>query len=882
MINDLGKLYAPNSFEVYNMNAVTRGETDEVEAALACPSNTVYGSSWNNDGQNSTGSMCADSGREGKASVFYQSITANLYKVSGIRFYGVFSYWNPDEGQWIYCNERGGADENGICTEPVRMRIGFHKMGKDLMPTDTLYMEEFDIIPQHTGVVIGDHDSGDGYIYSFEVDLGQDILLESGYVSITAVDMGDKPSCWFNMFTTRSAQGFGLVNTNGDEWMQAFAPGCVCLTGTGEMSAKKAVKLERFLSPKSYSDGKYEKVAVEISNAGSYNLKDVTLELWKNDELICTDVIDQTIDPVSVASYDGKYKHVFSKRVDCSTPGDNVITVKNVTPNDEYLCDAEDKLTVNVYKEGDVAETHAKQFDYVYITNVKMGDIDNASEGSAYSDFRDIKTNIHPGDILDLHVETATDATTGVWIDWNGNGNFGDTGEFCGGLDYDGNLYISYPVGQDMVPGDKTMRIASTTTWNYPVYSGEYDYGETEDYTVTVVREAGTPGFKTNTDMIEVANAAPQAILKVSNEGEDVLESTVKLNYILPGSPDGLNIAHSAAEVPQDLMGLIKTAHITSDAPAPVKDAKTEYVLGYDRGQYDCITMAGEEAIFGQLYPQKMLKDLEGMYISSVDVYIGDVPGKSMIEIYQAKPNSNMVGTPMIKKAFFPKNNRWARIELDEPVAITGDEGLIVAVKMAGFKEDKYYMGIDNGSSVVGYGDLAGFNGYWWSMADLQINKNYCIRANVSGKRTPAISWLNIDKQNLSLSLEESADLNVNYLGTQLDGYLYSAVLEFQNNDPMRSLVRVPIYLVNDATGIISADLGDSEITYENDEIKVVSSKKIFNISIYDVKGQLVDNIDPEEGETVISTLNYDKGIYILSVMYADGNRQGVKIPVVK
>ena len=887
--NQYGQLNFPNTYEIISTNPnATRAEDpyDQMEKIMACPEGSVYGSSWKNDGSYSIGAMTTDMSRSDLACVFYQSVDANLYKVDGMRFFGVFKYYDDFSGDWIYCNERGVIDIEGKMTEPVRFQISFHKRGADGLPSEQIYSKEFDVIGDNTGLMLGDNVSGHGYIYSFDIDLGEEVMLETGYVGITAVDMGDNPSCWFNLFTSASAQGTGLLAVHEGEnveWMQSFTgPACLCLKGSGEMSARKAVKLERFLAPGRTSDGKYEKVAVEISNAGSEQVEGVELELWNNGEFVSRETIDEVINPITEMEYDGKYKYVFKKTVDCSAEGENIVTVKNVYADDEKLCNEELSKKIRVYAENEAVESSPVTPSIFFINQVTVGNIDNATADDGYSDFTDMKTDIHMGENLEMTVKSDMDCCMYVWVDWNNNGNFGDAAELVGKVE-NNKVNIAIPQGLDIKPGDKRMRIVSTGSWLVPVYAGTYDYGETEDYTLTVKRNAGQPEFKADAEMLEITNTQTDAALNFVNNGEGMLDATLRVNYILPGSPDGMNIAHSAAEVPDAMKNIITARHMAATVPAPVKDAATNYVLGYDRGVNDCISMNGDEAIFAQMYPARMLENIKGMRISTVDVYVESVPQSASVIIYEGKKNSNLIGNVLAEKTFVPSAQSWNRIALDVPVDINGSQDIIVAVKMSGLEEGKYYIGTDAGDAVVGYGELAGFNGFWWSMADLGINSNYCIRANVTGEKTAAISWLDTDKDALNMAQGGNDALKVSYNGVALDNYLYNAVIEFVTNDELRKTVRIPVYMINDVkTGVISADLGDAAITYADNEIKVVSDKEIFNISVYDVNGQLVDNIEPEAGETVISTMNYDKGIYIVSVMYAGGNRQGVKIPVIK
>lgn len=885
--NERGKMYLPGKCPITSLvtsSTRTDDSYDQMEKALACPEGTVYGSSFKYEDGQLIGSMCADEGRSGLATVFYQSIEDNIYAINGIRFFGVFNYYNREQEGWFYCNERGNIAEDGTMTTPIRMRITFNEENNG-KPGKEIFSKEFDIIGNNTGVMMGDESVGFCNIYSFEADLGEYIKMERGFIGITAVNMGDKPQCWFSIFTSGNALGYGVVGINkGSQYMEAIAPACICLKGTGELNTKKAIRLERFLAPSKSSNGKYEKVGIEISNCGSEPVSDVELELWKDGEFICRDKIATTIDPISKQNFDGKYKHIFSKTVDCSKEGENVITVKNVYKEDEGLCPAEKSMTIIKLGDNEVVESKSEVPGYYYLSNVNIGSINNTTEGTSYSDFTDMKTEIFKGDECSLSVTTDEDCNVFVWVDWDNNGNFGENGEFIGRLNMN-TINISIPNGVDVKPGDKRMRIVCTVPWEMPTYSGLYENGETEDYTLTVMRNYGEPGFDINSGNVELSkNEDGKAkAFNILNNGESNLNVKASVNYILPGSPDCMNISHSAAQVPEMMLNMVKTQPITSQSPSPMKSDATQLVLGYDRGAQYCTTLKGKEAVYGQLYPQQMLSNIKNMTISSVDVYVGSIPNSSSIQIYEENKNSNRVGKLLLEQAFDPIENSWNRVILDTPLTITGEVGLLVAVKMAGFEEGNYYIGTDAGEAVIGYGDIVGFNGYLWSTADLGSNCNYCIRANVTGEKTPAISWLDLSVSDFNIAAGESHEGKVSYNGTQLDNYLYTAIVEFETNDELRKNVRIPVYFINDTeSGIISADLGESKIVYADNEIKVTSSKSIFNIQIYDVNGQLLENVDPSEGETTISTLNYNRGIYLISVMYADGNRQSVKIPVIK
>jgi len=123
-----------------------------------------------------------------------------------------------------------------------------------------------------------------------------------------------------------------------------------------------------------------------------------------------------------------------------------------------------------------------------YIKLVTVGDIDNESGGSLYSDFTSLSTNMQPGDSYDITVVNGNPYSQDVlaaWIDWDRNGVFDDGIINFTGSPGDGpyTATISPPIGA--VTGETRMRIRMG-------YNEELDpcgtttYGEVEDYTVNI------------------------------------------------------------------------------------------------------------------------------------------------------------------------------------------------------------------------------------------------------------------------------------------------------------------------------------------------------------------------------------------------------------
>ena len=139
------------------------------------------------------------------------------------------------------------------------------------------------------------------------------------------------------------------------------------------------------------------------------------------------------------------------------------------------------------------------------VTRVIFGTIDNA-DGSpkdvGYEDFTNISTNVAQGSTVDLSVQVDTDGNytvhVFVWIDWNQDGDFDDSGEAYDlgqiqeSAQNQGNtplpiLPILIPINAQL--GSTRMRVSARYNTNPTPCFTNFD-GEVEDYTV-IVEEPG-------------------------------------------------------------------------------------------------------------------------------------------------------------------------------------------------------------------------------------------------------------------------------------------------------------------------------------------------------------------------------------------------------
>jgi PKD repeat protein len=130
---------------------------------------------------------------------------------------------------------------------------------------------------------------------------------------------------------------------------------------------------------------------------------------------------------------------------------------------------------------------------YYYIEQVVLGSINNTTilgnSSTGYTDYTAISTSLTAGATypMEVHFYPEWSGNSGkVYIDWNGNGDFGDVGEQVLSASGATTPYTSnIVVPANAVNGPTRMRVRLA---HYETITpcGIHDYGETEDYTVNI------------------------------------------------------------------------------------------------------------------------------------------------------------------------------------------------------------------------------------------------------------------------------------------------------------------------------------------------------------------------------------------------------------
>jgi hypothetical protein len=220
-----------------------------------------------------------------------------------------------------------------------------------------------------------------------------------------------------------------------------------------------------------------------------------------------------TADPTSSITAGGSA--TFTIRFDPSAEGLRTASV-NIANSDSD----ENPYTFSIQGTGGnpvyCTSTHSSQYEYVSRVQLNSGDQTSEWSPNGYGDYTGANlTNLVPGNNYTIQVTGYMPNTTPytdyvkVWVDFDQNGDFTDSGEELnlGSYTYYGTHVFSgsLSIPTDALTGTTRMRIVLTDTESQAIPCSTSNYGETEDYTVTIV----TPVLNYHIYLPSVLNNAP-------------------------------------------------------------------------------------------------------------------------------------------------------------------------------------------------------------------------------------------------------------------------------------------------------------------------------------------------------------------------------------
>ena len=211
-------------------------------------------------------------------------------------------------------------------------------------------------------------------------------------------------------------------------------------------------------------------------------------------------------DVVAGASYDVRYKAVSSSTWTTQSLTGTSYTLTNLTPETAYEVQVRSKCpdsNTSNYSTSANFTTLALQLNYCasqgnsvsdeYIQRVQLNTIDNNSGATnGYTDFTSISTVLTQGESYTITVTPHWTGTVysegyGVWIDYNHDGDFEDSGELVWSAAASKTTPVSGTFTVPTSSAQTSTRMRVSMKYNaIPTSCETFSYGEVEDYTVVI------------------------------------------------------------------------------------------------------------------------------------------------------------------------------------------------------------------------------------------------------------------------------------------------------------------------------------------------------------------------------------------------------------
>ena len=213
-----------------------------------------------------------------------------------------------------------------------------------------------------------------------------------------------------------------------------------------------------------------------------------------------------TWDAVSGATYDVRYRENGSSSWTTQAASGVSTTLSGLTPETSYEVQVRSKCndgSTSNYSASENFTTSEVQLNYCdsqgnnvsdeYIGQVEIGSIDNTSgSGNGYSDFTNLSTDLAKNSSATITVTPVWTGTVysegySVWIDYNQDGDFNDSGEQVWSRAASTTTPVSgsFTVPSTALSGNTRMRVSMKYN-GIPTACETFTYGEVEDYTVTI------------------------------------------------------------------------------------------------------------------------------------------------------------------------------------------------------------------------------------------------------------------------------------------------------------------------------------------------------------------------------------------------------------
>ena len=352
--------------------------------------------------------------------------------------------------------------------------------------------------------------------------------------------------------------------------------------------------------------------------------------------------------------------------------------------------------------------------------------------------------------------------------------------------------------------------------------------------------------------------------LPITNIGEGTLEFEITKSFDMPtatNQPSGL--------VPSGTIGKVAPEFVVDPTPfrGDAAPANRDVTLHYDGENSTGVGLtAGAQWRAAVRFPGSMMAQYNGMYLSSVEIYINENANSHKLQVYDMGSwNVPGPGALLVEQTFDPLPG-WNTINLTTPLYIGGKELWV------GYWMDQpaglFPAGCDAGPAHP--------DGRWISTGPgwgfLSLDYNWNIRAVLTGTAGPV--WLSATPTTGELTAGQIADVTVGVNATGLEPLtVYKGKLHIRSNDFVNELVNVSVWITV-LVGVNETGEQAYVSMYPNPANSMMNLKantEIKMVSITNNLGQVVYSGIVGQQEFKMDISQFKTGMYIVRVETANG-----------
>lgn len=354
--------------------------------------------------------------------------------------------------------------------------------------------------------------------------------------------------------------------------------------------------------------------------------------------------------------------------------------------------------------------------------------------------------------------------------------------------------------------------------------------------------------------------------LNISNTGDVDLDYSIVVTYPEPSKKAAVTGSTGGTK-----HVVLSTAQSPNAVPGGAPEPSDDVILNYDGDNFSAIGLTdGGPMRVSAKFPSSMVHDYIGMELTSIEVYINDLPIETKAQVYDYGLTSIPgPGEMLLEQSFTSPATSWYTINLSTPVWISG--GDIWVGYWVDHNAGTFPAGTDAGPHDPN-GDWISTGPGWSHLSDnATLDYNWNIRAHLTGDAI--VQWLSVTPASGTVGVGENQDIELDFDATGLEpGTVYHAQLVVNNNDPANPQAMVPVTLAV-LTGIDEVS-NSAVMIYPNptsDKINIKSDVNIMSVDFYNLTGQVISHLDVNGKDFSTSIAQFGTGVYMMKVKTETG-----------